>query len=201
MTTIAYQNFIDDVRNDLKEFIQYRWTEKEIKELDRDEVYDEAFTADSVTGNGSGSYFFNAWKAKEAIFNMDEDLLKETISEFGIDMAEHWGDWEFLDVSVRCYAIGIIDIDELLEEIREEIGTEDKIIYFLRSYIKGILDGLKAFETFDLYFYKDGEITTAKRLNEDFLCEWHGRLDKNANELIQDIIDSITYDHENICFD
>ena len=57
-------------------------------------MYDEAFTADSVTGNGSGSYFFNAGKAKESIFNMDDDLLMETIEEFGIDMSEHWGDWE-----------------------------------------------------------------------------------------------------------
>lgn len=123
METIAYQNFIDEVRKDLKEFIQDRWTEKEIKDLDRDEVYDEAFTEDSVTGNGSGSYFFNSWKAKESIFNMDEDLLRETISEFSIDMGEHWGDWEFLDCSVRCYALGKIDIEELLKEIREEIGT------------------------------------------------------------------------------
>lgn len=132
---------------------------------------------------------------------MDEDLLRETISEFDIDMSEHWGDWEYLDVSVRCFALGKIDIDELLNEIREEIGTEDEIIYYLRSDIKGILDGIKAFEPVDLYFYKDGEITTDRRLHEDFVCEWYGRLDKNANELIQDIIDSITYDHENICFD
>lgn len=91
MVTIAYQDFIDGVRDDLKEFIKERWDEKEIKDLDRDEVYDEAFIADSVTGKGSGSYFFNAWKAKESIFNMDEDLMKETISGFGIDMSEHWG--------------------------------------------------------------------------------------------------------------
>lgn len=123
MTTIAYKDFIDEVRNDLKEFILDRWAESQIKDLDREEVYDEAFTADSVTGNGSGSYFFNAWKAKESIFNMDEDLLKETISEFDIDMSEHWGGWEYLDVSVRCYALGQIDIDELLDEIRKEIGT------------------------------------------------------------------------------
>lgn len=50
MTTIAYQNFIDEVRNDLKDYILERWDEKEIKDLDRAEVYDEAFKADSVTG-------------------------------------------------------------------------------------------------------------------------------------------------------
>lgn len=108
----------------MKKYIRERWSDMEIaKDLDQEKVYEEAFIADSVTGNGSGSYFFNAQKAKESIFNMDEDLLRETISEFCIDMGEHWGDWEFLDVSVRCYALGQIDIDELLEEIREELGT------------------------------------------------------------------------------
>ncbi len=126
MESINYQNFLDEVRNDLKEFILDRWDEKEIKDLDRNEVYDEAFTEDSVTGNGSGSYFFNAWKAKESIFNMDEDLLRETISVFDIDMSEHWGDWEYLDVSVRCYALEQIDIDELLNEIREETKEKEE---------------------------------------------------------------------------
>lgn len=126
MTTIAYQKFIDEVRNDLKEYIIDRWKVSEFKDLDREEVYDGAFNADRVTGNGSGSYFFNAWKAKVSIFNIDEDLLRETIAEFDIDMAEHWGDWEYLDVSVRCYALGQINIDELLDEIREETKEKEE---------------------------------------------------------------------------
>lgn len=161
METITYQNFIDEVRNDLKEFIQDRWTKKEIKELDMDEVYDEAFTADSVTGNGSGSYFFNAWKAKESIFNMDEDLLRETISEFGIDMGEHWGDWEYLDVSVRCYALGQIDIEGLLKELREEIGT----IFSKEEVLKVIADTREDWEEEEdedciitIDFFDNGEI-------------------------------------------
>lgn len=161
MTTIAYQNFIDEVRNDLKEFIQERWTEREIKDLDRDEVYDEAFISDHVTGNGSGSYFFNAWKAKESIFNMDEDLIRETISEFEINMGEHYGDWEYLDVSVRCYALGQIDIDELLDEIREEIGTiftkEEvmKVISYTREDYEGE-ENEDCIITID--FFENGEI-------------------------------------------
>lgn len=177
MTTIAYQNFIDEVRNDLKEFILDRWDEKGIKDLDREEVYDEAFTADSVTGNGSGSYFFNAWKAKESIFNMDEDLLRETISEFDIDMSEHWGDWEYLDVSVRCYALGQIDIDELLNEIREETEEreESEIIYISKiELLKAIAEAKERIQRTGqaccgLYFYKTGEITVSN-WNDDFVA-------------------------------
>lgn len=174
MVTIAYENFIDEVRNDLKEFILDRWEKSEIKDLDRDEVYDEAFTADSVTGNGSGSYFFNAWKAKESILGMDEDLLRETISGFGIDMSEHWGDWEYLDVSVRCYALGQIDIDELLDEIREEIGTvfskEEvmKVIAYTREDWEGEEDE-ECIITID--FFENGEIDeNSKAVNGWMWC-------------------------------
>ena len=59
----------------MKKYIRERWSDMEIaKDLDQEKVYEEAFIADSVTGNGSGSYFFNAQKAKESIFNMYEDL-------------------------------------------------------------------------------------------------------------------------------
>lgn len=175
METIAYQNFIDEVRNDLKDFVLDRWDEKEIKDLDREEVYDEAFTEDSVTGNGSGSYFCNAWKAKESIFNMDEDLLRETISEFEIDMGEHWGDWEYLDVSVRCYALGQIDIDELLDEIRKEIGT----VWSKDEVMKVIANAREDWEEegdedyiITIDFFDNVEIGEPLRMNSKSLKKW-----------------------------
>lgn len=198
MTTIAYQNFIDEVRNDLKRFIQDRWSESEIKDIDRDEVYDEAFIEDSVTGNGSGSYFFNAWKAKESIFNMDEDLLKETISEFDIDMSEHWGDWEYLDVSVRCYALGQIDIDELLDEIRKE--TEEKeesgIIYISKTeLLKAIAEAKERIKRTGqaccgLYFYKTGEITVSN-WNDDFVVNidvWNDDVEDDDENTLKNML-------------
>lgn len=213
MTTIAYEDFIDEVRNDLKEFIKDRWDEKEIKDLDRDEVYDEAFMEDRVTGNGSGSYFFNAWKAKESIFNMDEDLLRETISEFDIDMSEHWGDWEFLDVSVRCYALGQIDIDELLDEIRKEIGIqEDEICYFLKSDLLGMIAEIRdQFEedgececSHTIDFLDDGSMEIdAFPKNSWMACEQFNKEDmsKTDEELLQKAIKGATTYNENICFD
>lgn len=177
MKTIAYQNFIDEVRNDLKDFILDRWSKNEIKDLDSDYVYDEAFIADRVTGNGSGSYFFNARKAKESIFEMDDDLLMETISEFDIDMGEHWGDWEYLDVSVRCYVLGQIDIEELLDEILKETEEEDEsgIIYISKKeLLKAIAEAKERIKRTGqaccgLYFYKTGEITVSN-WNDDFVA-------------------------------
>lgn len=43
---------------------------------------EELWTYDSVTGNASGSYFCNAWKAEEAICH-NLDLLEEVAEEFG----------------------------------------------------------------------------------------------------------------------
>lgn len=138
-------------------------------------MYDEAFTADRVTGNGSGSYFFSAWKAKESIYDMDEDLLRETISEFDIDMSEHWGDWEYLDVSVRCYALGQIDIDGLLEEICEEVEEETGFIYGPKSKcLNAIREAKERIKRTGqaccgLYFYKTGEITVSN-WEDDFIA-------------------------------
>lgn len=73
-----------------------------------DVVYDNLFVDDGVTGNGSGSYFFNAAKAREAVADAiwDEKIL-DVLSEFGISgdrIAQYLrdGDAESLDVCIRC---------------------------------------------------------------------------------------------------
>ena len=89
-----------------------------------DYLNDTLWTDDSVTGNGSGSYTFNRKEAKENVLN-DIDTVKEALSEFCVDAAEVEKrfldeDWEWLDVTARCYILGIA-IGEVIEEIREEI--------------------------------------------------------------------------------
>lgn len=73
-----------------------------------DVVYDNIFVDDAVTGNGSGSYFFNAAKAREAVADAiwDEKIL-DALSEIGIDgdrIAQYLrdNDAESLDVCIRC---------------------------------------------------------------------------------------------------
>lgn len=85
-----------------------------------DVVYDNLFIDDGVTGNGSGSYFFNASKAREAVADAiwDEKIL-DALSEIGIDdsqIAQYLrdGDAESLDVCIRCAMLG-----EVYEEIEE----------------------------------------------------------------------------------
>lgn len=87
-------------------------------------IYDAMWTADSVTGNGSGSYTFNRAEAREHVL-ADLDTVKEALSEFCVP-AEEIGekflneDWEYLDVTARCYVLGLA-VGEWIEENREDI--------------------------------------------------------------------------------
>lgn len=71
---------------------------------------DELWVCDDVTGNGSGSYTFNTYRARAYVLD-NLDLLSEMCLEFGVSNAEIGhnllnGEWEWMDVSIRCYLLG-----------------------------------------------------------------------------------------------
>ena len=80
-----------------------------------DKLYDTLFVEDSVTGNGSGSYTFNYTEARNHVLaNMGE--LQEACEEFEIDDAELGKrfvneDWEWMDVTIRCYLLSSVLCD------------------------------------------------------------------------------------------
>lgn len=73
--------------------------------------------ADSVTGNGSGSYTFNRWQAEENIKDLifSDDLL-DMFREFGEDRIPLEKGPEYIDVTIRCFLL-----DEVFEENKDEI--------------------------------------------------------------------------------
>ena len=93
-------------------------------ELDRDtleeKLNDDCFIADSVTGNASGSYYFNRYEAAEKV-HKETDLLIEAIECFG-DEPESYKrallDPEWADVTIRCYYLGEV-IARVLDDIEE----------------------------------------------------------------------------------
>lgn len=102
-----------------------RWIGKLITEAykDKDEafdqLYDDMFVDDSVTGNASGSYTFNTYKAEENICH-NLDLLGEALAEFGQEgnwIIEHGA--EACDVTIRIYLLSEV-LSEVLSEIFEE---------------------------------------------------------------------------------
>ena len=92
---------------------------------DMEKFREWAFTSDSVTGNGSGSYFYNAYKAQEALGNLiwSEDLA-DMFREFGYEGVPMEKGPEFIDVSVRCFLLDEV-ISENEKEIKEILGLED----------------------------------------------------------------------------
>lgn len=118
-------DYLENMKEDVKNYVEenkenesYNWDNlEEAKEL----LYDDLWIDDSVTGNGSGSYYCNSYKAREALQG-NEDLLVKALEEFGNDAESYkrsLTDPEFADVCIRCYLLHQA-IDEVLKEITEE---------------------------------------------------------------------------------
>ena len=105
------------------DYIRENWKDEDIKaefssvEEFAERLNDDCWNADSVTGNASGSYTFNTYKAEENLCH-NWDLLSEACSEFGGNM----GEWiekgaEYCDVTIRCYVL-YEAIGEALERLQ-----------------------------------------------------------------------------------
>ena len=110
-------DYFEAVKNDLLDFISEYEDERQTMDADEFEqlIYDEAFISDSVTGNGSGSYFFSTWKSEEALAH-NLEVLGEALTEFGYDgsyITERGA--EACDVTIRCYVLGQV-LGEALNE-------------------------------------------------------------------------------------
>ncbi len=84
-----------------------------------DAIDEELWVNDSVTGNGSGSYWFNAWKAAAALAH-NYDLLDECMEEYGpANDKDYFDAYEAHDVAIRCYLLHGA-IDDVLDSMYDE---------------------------------------------------------------------------------
>ena len=124
-------NYYEAMKEDIKNYIAENYTAEELNEkmLDfgdfSEELNDDLWTVDSVTGNGSGSYTFSSSTALDYILSDSEnvDLLREALKEFCVDgdtIAKKFlsEEWEYFDVTVRCYILGGV-INEVLEDLKK----------------------------------------------------------------------------------
>ena len=118
--------YLEQIKEDIRNYIEENYTTREIAEKmeDRDsfteELNDDMWIADDVTGNGSGSYTFSRAKAKENVMQ-DTETVMEALREFCVEadtIAEKFlgEDWEYFDVTARCYVLSM-GISEVLDEI------------------------------------------------------------------------------------
>ena len=113
-------DYLEAVKEDVKNYIEengIKVTSENRNELE-EQLNDDLFTCDSVTGNGSGSYTFNTWTAEEYLCH-NLDLLAEACEEFGSSMDILKDGAEACDVTIRCYLLNQA-ISEVLDELEEE---------------------------------------------------------------------------------
>ena len=120
-------NYREALKEDILQAIaeKEQWIGKAITEVyeDKDEAYDQLYDDlwidDSVTGNASGSYYCNTYKAEEALCH-NWDILDEALREFGCsdeNITEKGAEW--CDVTIRCYLLGEV-LGQVLEEMFEQ---------------------------------------------------------------------------------
>lgn len=110
------KSLMDDIRNYIDE------NDIKITSENRDDVEEELrdslMNDDSVTGNASGSYTFNTWKAEENLCH-NLDLLQDACSEFCCEPRLDSAEW--CDVVIRCYLLG-----ECLSSVLDELEVEEE---------------------------------------------------------------------------
>lgn len=119
-------NYLESMKSDIKDYIKNEINTANYSDRDEleSDLNDILWTEDSITGNASGSYTFNRAEAAEYV-NDNIDLLSEACAEFGIDSATVGEkfldeDWEYFDVTIRCYLLGQA-ISEALDEIEDDL--------------------------------------------------------------------------------
>ena len=118
-------NYFEAVKEDIKNYIEndidIKKALSEAGDIDRlkDNLYDDLFCNDSVTGNASGSYTFNTWQAEENLCH-NMDLLKEALEGFGFGIEYLEKGAEACDVTIRCYLLS-----SAISEVIDGLGLED----------------------------------------------------------------------------
>ena len=83
-------NYSEAIKDDIRNYLDndFDWDTVRENEMDADELKeqlnDDLWIDDSVTGNASGSYTFNSYKAGEYV-KENIDLCREMVNEFCID--------------------------------------------------------------------------------------------------------------------
>ena len=136
---MAY-NYLEELKSDVRNYIKEVASDymdcEDIDEL-RENLYDNLWDEDSVTGNGSGSYTFNREEAKKYVAD-NLDLMVDAYKEFDsieklVNNLED-SDFETIDVTIRCYLLSQA-LDEVLDDgdFLKKVGL-DKAFGFIGDY-------------------------------------------------------------------
>lgn len=108
---MTFNEYVEEVENLVKEAIND--PHSQYLDMDNaDEVRDEMWIDDAITGNGSGSFYGNSAQSKESVIDLvfDEDFHSE-LEGLGDDMSVFTKGPETVDVVARCLALGHVDVE------------------------------------------------------------------------------------------
>ena len=110
-------NYLEQIKEDVRNFIEENNITVTVdnREEIEEQLNDELWNDDTITGNASGSYFCNPDRAAEAIA-LNWDLLAEALEDFGYENIKNGANC--CDVLIRCYILPQA-IAEVIEEICE----------------------------------------------------------------------------------
>ena len=122
---VVKEDVIEQIKDGYKEN-SLRLYKEEGRDALEEYLNDELWVDDQVTGNASGSYTFNTWKAEENLCH-NMSLLEEACDEFGQDVGEAVKRGaEYCDVTIRCYLLGSA-ISEAIDELEAEGYFEEEL--------------------------------------------------------------------------
>lgn len=117
-------NYYNEVLQAVEEAVKDGYRPEMLEPVDLEDygekLNDALWVDDGVTGNASGSYFCNSYKAEEALAG-NWELAGEALEEFGYDdinAFEKGAEW--VDCVVRCYLLNSC-ISDYIEQNEDDL--------------------------------------------------------------------------------
>lgn len=118
-------NYYDEVLQAVEEATKDGYSPEMLEPVDLEDYAERLSNAlwidDGVTGNASGSYFCNAYRAEEALVG-NWGLAAEALEEFGYDndinAFEKGAEW--IDCLIRCYLLNSC-ISDYIEQNEDDL--------------------------------------------------------------------------------
>lgn len=115
-------NYYYEIKSDITDIIEHDYND-DLSEFDSfdaayENLYDNFWMNDSVTGNASGSYTFSTYTAEENLCH-NMDLLIDACNDFGLSVGDAVENGpEYCDVTIRCYLLSSV-LYEMLKELND----------------------------------------------------------------------------------
>lgn len=138
-------NYYNEMKKDIMEALKYDYVEVLENAKDKEDAYNTLeeifFVTDSITGNASGSYYFNSYESRKHCYEYFRDVF-EALEEYGYEKK-----LTNFKTFVSLVEEGYLNIENMtINEILEEMDEDERYYAF---YALEEIEDLN-FETLDV---------------------------------------------------